>query len=103
MFVPPSIQSDCFGIILLSIKVLNSVDWRCSSAGACGELYGLRWREATPSTLIGLVVYLCGRRVSYPSSGGNARFSSGNVVYLPIRNLDADDCALYLHSDLYLI
>lgn len=37
MFVPPSIQGDCFDIILLAIKVLNSVDWRCSSAGACGE------------------------------------------------------------------
>ncbi|KXB77060.1 hypothetical protein HMPREF3185_00184 [Porphyromonas somerae] len=38
-----------------------------------------------------------------PSSGGNARFSSGNVVYLPMRNLDADDCALYSYGDLYLI
>jgi hypothetical protein len=53
--------------------------------------------------LIGLVVYLCGRRDGYPSSGGNARFSSGNVVYLPMRNLDADDCALYSYGDLYLI
>ena len=66
-------------------------------------MYGLRWREATPSALIGLVVYLCGRRDGSPSSGGNARFSSGNVVYLPMRNLDADDCALYSYGDLYLI
>ena len=59
-----------------------------------------------PPDLIGLVVYLvylCGRRVSYPSSVGDVRFSSRKVVYLPMRNLDADDCALYLHSDLYLI
>ena len=103
MFVSPSIQGDCFDIILLAIRVLNSVDWRCSSAGACGKLYGLRWREATPSTLIGFVVCLCGRRVSYPSSVGDVRFSSRKVVYLPMRNLDADDCALYSHGDLYLM
>ena len=66
-------------------------------------MYGLRWWEATPSTLIGLVVYLCGRRDGSPSSGGGVHFSSGNVVYLPMRNLDADDCALYLYGDLYLI
>ena len=34
MFVSPSIQGDCFDIILLAIRVLNSVDWWCSSAGA---------------------------------------------------------------------
>ena len=56
-----------------------------------------------PPHLIGLVVYLCGRRVSYPSSGGDVRFSSRKVVYLPMRNLDADDCALYSYGDLYLI
>ena len=56
-----------------------------------------------PSTFIGLVVYLCGRTDGFPSSGGNARFSSGKVVYLPMRNLDADDCALYSYGDLYLI
>ena len=56
-----------------------------------------------PPHLIGLVVYLCGRRVSYPSSGGDGRFSSRKVVYLPAKNLDADDCALYSYGDLYLI
>jgi len=75
-------------------------------------LFGWRLREVVrasvagscpPPFLIGLVVYLCGRRVSYPSSVGDVRFSSRKVVYLPMRNLDADDCALYLHSDLYLI
>ena len=34
MLAPSSIQDDCFDIILLAIRVLNSVDWRCSSAGA---------------------------------------------------------------------
>ena len=34
-----------------------------------------------------------------PSSGGNARFSFRKVVYLPMRNLDADDYALYSHDD----
>ena len=61
-----------------------------------------RWRGAAPH-LIGLVVYLCGRRVSYPSSVGDVRFSSRKVVYLPMRNLDADDCALYSYGDLHLI
>ena len=56
-----------------------------------------------PPHLIRLVVYLCRRRVSYPSSVGDVRFSSRKVVYLPIRNLDADDCALYSYGDLYLI
>ncbi len=52
-----------------------------------------------PPDLIGLVVYLCGRRDGSPSSGGNVRFSSRKVVYLSMRNLDADDCALYSHGD----
>ena len=70
-------------------------------------LFGWHLREGVRASvvgsysppLIGLVVYLCGRRDGYPSSGGNARFSSGNVVYLPMRNLDADDCALCSHGD----
>lgn len=52
-----------------------------------------------PPHLIGLVVYLCGRTDGSPSSGGNVRFSSSKVVYLPMRNLDADDCALYSYGD----
>ncbi len=52
-----------------------------------------------PPHLIGLVVYLCGRTDSSPSSGGNVRFSFRKVMYLPMRNLDADDCALYSHGD----
>ena len=56
-----------------------------------------------PPHLIGLVVYLCRRRVSYPSSVGDVRFSSRKVVYLPIRNLDADDCSLSTHMVTYTI
>lgn len=68
-----------------------------------GRCMGFGGGKLLPPDLIGLVVYLCGGTDGSPSSGGNARFSSGNVVYLPIRNLDADDCALYSYGDLYLI
>ena len=71
------------------------------------RLWGVVWASVAgscpPPFLIGLVVYLCRRTDGSPSSGGNARFSFRKVVYLPIKNLDADDCALYSYGDLYLI
>ena len=53
---------------------------RASVAGSC------------PPNLIGVVIYLCRRRVGYLSS-------VGDVVYLPVKNQDADDCALFSHGD----
>ena len=57
-----------------------------------GSCTGFGGGKLPPPNLIGLVIYLCRRRVGYLSS-------IGDVVYLPMRNQDAGDCALYSHGD----